>query len=320
MSTDLVTTTTSMQVQQVMLSMTPECAARFQTALQWASVKLARQRSRTDAVAQENLSWLNWGSCLIAGESGSAPPPPMVEEKPDPQPLQPGTRDARGYLRTIATDPTFHVGRSPKNKGRTYPATPPTTGEIIALMQACRDDVYGHRMRALIVLLWRSALRVSEALALQEDDLKRPAVTVRCGKGGKRRTVGMDPWAWNTLAPWLEERQEYPLGPIFCVLTGPTAGRRWNDMQVRNELRKLRDKAGIRKRIAPHQLRHAWAVERLREGTPLPVIQRQLGHSNLAVTSTYLTGMTNDEVMDHATNRSAPTLAIPDLMEVLSGT
>lgn len=304
--------------QPVTVHMGSDSAARFQDALDWATAKLARQRSRSDSVAADHLRWLDWGRCVIASEAGHAPPPPMVEEKPPPEPLQPGELDARGYPRTIATDPTFHLGKTPKNKGVTYPANPPTASEIIQLMRACRDDAYGHRMRALIVLLWRSALRISEALALVEDDLKRPAITVRCGKGGKRRTVGMDPWAWDTIQPWLKERENYPLGPLFCVLSGPTAGRPWNDMQVRNELRKLRAKTGIRKRIAPHQLRHAWAVERLREGTPIEVIRRQLGHSNLAVTSTYLSGMTNDEVMEHATTRSAPTLAVPELMQVLN--
>lgn len=307
------------QVQQVVLPMTPECAARFQGALQWATARLARQRNRGDAIGAEHLRWLDWGSCAIASEAGIAPPPPVVEEKPPPVPLAADAVDARGYPRTKATHPGHNAGIAPRNKGRTYPANPPTAGEIVGLLRACREDAHGHRLRALIVLLWRSALRVSEALALEEDDLKQPAITVRHGKGDKRRVVGMDPWAWETVKPWLVERQRFPVGPVFCVLSGPTAGRPMNAMQVRYELRRLRDLAGIRKRIAPHQLRHAWAVERLREGTPLPVIQRQLGHSNLAVTSVYLAGMSHDEVMDHATARRAPTLAVPDLMEVLNG-
>ena len=49
--------------------------------------------------------------------------------------------------------------------------------------------------------------------------------------------------------------------------------------------------AGVRRRFAPHQLRHAHAVEMAREGVPLNVIQRQLGHANLGVTSIYLQGI-----------------------------
>jgi site-specific recombinase XerC len=68
---------------------------------------------------------------------------------------------------------------------------------------------------------------LSEAAALAETDLDRPrgAVTVRRGKGGKRREVGMDRCAWDALDPWLKIRATLPVGPLFCVLRGPTRGR-----------------------------------------------------------------------------------------------
>jgi integrase len=61
---------------------------------------------------------------------------------------------------------------------------------------------YADRTRALIATLWRAGLRISEALALTEShlDLKSGSVFVRVGKGGKRRTVGMDDWAWDHVA------------------------------------------------------------------------------------------------------------------------
>jgi integrase len=71
-------------------------------------------------------------------------------------------------------------------------------------MHAAGDDAEGVRLRGLIVVLWRAGLRVSEALALVESDLDpgRGAILVRHGKGGKRRQVGMDRWAWDQLAGW----------------------------------------------------------------------------------------------------------------------
>ncbi|HUR85998.1 MAG TPA: site-specific integrase [Solirubrobacteraceae bacterium] len=57
---------------------------------------------------------------------------------------------------------------------------------------------------------------------------------------------------------------------------------------------------------APHQLRHAHAVEMAREGVPLNVIQRQLGHANLAITSVYLQGIDNAEIIDTVHSRRAP--------------
>ncbi len=61
------------------------------------------------------------------------------------------------------------------------------------------DRADGCRLRALVVLLWRAGLRIREALALQESDLdrRRGAVLVWRGKGGKRRELGMDRWAWE---------------------------------------------------------------------------------------------------------------------------
>jgi site-specific recombinase XerD len=57
------------------------------------------------------------------------------------------------------------------------------------------------------------------------------------------------------------------------------------DRNSRAQLRRTATAAGVRRRFAPHQLRHAHAVEMAREGVPLIVIQRQLGHSNLGITS-----------------------------------
>jgi integrase len=65
---------------------------------------------------------------------------------------------------------------------------------------------------------------------------------------------------------------------------------------------------GVRRRFAPHQLRHAHAVEMGREGVPLNVIQRQLGHANLRVTSVYLQGIDNTEVISAVHSRRAPTM------------
>ena len=62
----------------------------------------------------------------------------------------------------------------------------------------------------------------------------------------------------------------------------------------------------VRRRFAPHQLRHAHALELLREGVPLNVIQRQLGHRNLGVTSIYLQGIDPDEIIQTVHARRPP--------------
>jgi integrase len=219
--------------------------------------------------------------------------------------------DAAGRRRSPATMPGYHAARPPRNKGIRYPADPPTVDEIVAVMRHTGEDRHGARLRALIVVLWRSGLRVQEALALGERDLdpRRGSLLVRSGKGGRRREIGMDPWGWEQLHPWLDTRVELPVGPLFCIIDGPTRGRPWSGAAVRTEFRKLAARAGVRRRFAPRQLRHAHALELAREGVPLNIIQRQLGHSNLGTTSIYLQGIDPEEIITAVRTRRAPMMS-----------
>jgi site-specific recombinase XerD len=178
--------------------------------------------------------------------------------------------DVAGRRRSPATMPGHHCGRPPRNKGRQYPADPPTVEEIVAVMRCAGQTTHGLRVPALIVVLWRAGLRISEALALTESDLDRAtgAILVRHGKGGKRREVGMDRWGWQQIEPWLDFRPALPVGALLCVMHGPTAGRPWSPTAARSTLRNLAVSAGVRRRFAPHQLRHAHAVEMAHEASP----------------------------------------------------
>ncbi len=150
----------------------------------------------------------------------------------------------------------------------------------------------------------------------------------------------MDRWAWTHLQPWLELRRELPVGRLFCVVRGPTrgrpcasagiraqlhhtaaaagvlcvihgptAGRRWEASAARKQLHHAAAAAGVRRRFAPHQLRHAHAVEMAHEGVPLVVIQRQLGHANLGITSIYLQGIDSSEIISTVHGRPSPTIS-----------
>ena len=176
------------------------------------------------------------------------------------------------------------------------------------MMHAAGTGPDGIRLRALIVALCRAGLRISEALAIAETDMdaRHGAVLIRHGKGDKRREVGMDAWAWEQLEPWQHLRTRFPVGSFFCVIHGPTAGRSWEAASARRQLTRTAAAAGVRRRLAPHQLRHAHAVEMAREGVPLVVIQRQLGHAHLRVTSIYLQGIDNSEIIDTVHARRPP--------------
>jgi integrase/recombinase XerD len=119
----------------------------------------------------------------------------------------------------------------------------------------------------------------------------------------------MDAWGWEQLRPWLAPRLELPVGPLCCVIDRPTRGRPWSSANARVEFRRPAVQAGIRRRLAPHQLRHAHAVELAREGVPLNVIQRQLGHANLGTASIYLQGIDTEEIIATVHARRAPMMS-----------
>ena len=72
----------------------------------------------------------------------------------------------------------------------------------------------------------------------------------------------------------------------------------------------------MRRRFAPHQLRHAHAVELAREGVPLPVIQRQLGHSYVSTTSVYLQWIDVEEIIGTIHPRRAPMMHVSAGLEL----
>jgi len=175
-----------------------------------------------------------------------------------------------------------------------------TEAEAIALIKACSSRApTGVRNRALIAVLWRCGLRISEALSLElrDVDLQAGTLRVRHGKGDKSRTVGVDEQTAALLARWLDRRRKLGPGaraPIFCTL----AGGRVDSSYVRHLLPRLAAKAGLDRRVHAHGLRHTYASELARELTPINVIRDALGHTSLAVTDRYLRDVAPTHVID----------------------
>lgn len=209
-------------------------------------------------------------------------------------------------MRTAGAFPGAGRGKVPTQKGHTLPAEILTPDEVLAILHECRETITGIRDRALITVMYRSGLRVSEALSLQSKDvdLHIGAIAVLHGKGDQRRTVGIDPGASPIIEHWVEVRRERlapPLGiPLFCS----QKCRRMSKSMVRETLMRNARRAGIEKRVHPHGLRHTMAYELLMEGVPIPIIQRQLGHASLQTTDTYLSHIAPKHVLEAITARS----------------
>lgn len=165
-----------------------------------------------------------------------------------------------------------------------------TRSEVLSLMAACsRRAPTGARNKALLAVLYRSLLRISEALDLKPKDYDRDALSLRVlhGKGDKARTVGLDPDAAAHIEAWLALRSKLDLpsnAPIFCTLTG----ERIKNAYIRQLLPRLAAKAGIDKRVHAHGLRHTGASELISEGVDIRIVSRVLGHSRIDTTVRYI--------------------------------
>jgi ABC-type multidrug transport system ATPase subunit len=147
----------------------------------------------------------------------------------------------------------------------------PTNGLDPAGMAEMRDFLRSLGKGGRTVLLSSHLMGEVEQVTDRVGVIRDGALLVRHGKGGLRREVGMDEWGWEQLRLWLAARVELPVGPLFCIIDGPTRGRPWSGAAVGSEFRRIAARAGVRRRFAPHGLRHAHALERAREGVPLNI-------------------------------------------------
>ena len=181
-------------------------------------------------------------------------------------------------------------GRRADKRKRRFPPEILTDAEVRALMEACGGyRPTAVRNRALITLLYRGGLRISEVLHLypKDLDLEHGAVRVLFAKGGKYRTVGLDPGAVAVLQQWLSARSRWNLNgvhPVFCSQSGIalTSG------YVRQLLPRLGQRASVLKRIHAHGFRHTHAAQLRKEGVDIGIISKQLGHTSIATTARYL--------------------------------
>ncbi len=165
------------------------------------------------------------------------------------------------------------------------------------------------RDHALIATMWRCGLRCSEALQLRLSDVNFAAGTIRVrfGKGRKARTVGADEALLAVISAWGDARTAAGIGegPLFCRIHGQP-GAPLSTRYVRQHMARLAVRAGVDHHVRPHGLRHSFAVDSVREGIPVPLISRQLGHASVGTTETYLQGLHPAEVVDVYRSRAWP--------------
>lgn len=197
-------------------------------------------------------------------------------------------------------------GQEPANKDKRYAPEVLTTDEVAAIIAGCSATApTGIRNRALLMLLYRSGLRISEAvgdtsrdippLKVADVSLSAHSIRVLHGKGDKATTRGFHPSATDALARWMDTRKSMGIRsrPLFCTLAGTPLRAQY----VRLMLHRLARAAGVEKRVHPHALRHTFADELRRAGVDIVTISKLLGHSSIAVTDRYLDHLTNHQAI-----------------------
>lgn len=137
--------------------------------------------------------------------------------------------------------------------------------------------------KCLIMTCYSGGLRISEVLNLKPVDIdsKRMQIKIRCGKGKKDRITLLS-------SKLLEILREYYMmyKPNEYLFTGQMGGK-YSERSAQMVLKQATRRAGIKKRVTLHTLRHSFATHLLENGTDLRYIQSLLGHSSPKTTQIY---------------------------------
>ncbi len=165
------------------------------------------------------------------------------------------------------------------------PKRPETLPKVLAKEDVMRmiKRVRNIKHRCMVALLYSAGLRRQELLDLKicDIDSKRVTITIRQGKGKKDRISLLSK---NLLKDLREYYQEHR--PKIYLFEGPHGGK-YTASSVREVVKSAAKKAGIKKPVSPHILRHSFATHLLEAGTDLRYVQILMGHNSTKTTEIY---------------------------------
>ena len=166
-----------------------------------------------------------------------------------------------------------------------------TPAEVYAMAEAISDTRNGERDKLLILLLFETGLRVSEALSLTPrligQNEGKPVIYLKKGKGRKPRMVACPEDLAHRIRSFAYSKEIGVDDRIFPI----NRKRAWQIIKVAGE------RAGLQKRVWPHLLRHSDVIERLRQTGNPKALQLHLGHSSALMTMRYLATLTAEDAL-----------------------
>lgn len=162
-----------------------------------------------------------------------------------------------------------------------------------------KDDLRSLRDRAILEILFSTGLRISELCSLDRYiDINHGEIPIR-GKGNKLRVVFLSESTKKILKDYLKKRSD-PETALFISITKARSPKVIGRIQPRTVQRLVNfwsRKAGLGKRVTPHQLRHQFATDLLMNGADIRSVQELLGHANISTTQVY-THVTNQALQE----------------------
>ena len=188
----------------------------------------------------------------------------------------------------IKVDPTLRID-NPKI-GRPLPDS--LTESDVERLLAAPDltTPIGIRDRAMLEVLYACGLRVTELVSLRLTDMNlRQGVLRVMGKGSKERLVPLGEEAISWLQRFIQESRDELLKKNLSedVVFPSNQGKMMTRQTFWHRIKIHAQDAGIKKKLSPHTLRHAFATHLVNHGADLRVVQLLLGHSDLSTTQIY---------------------------------
>jgi integrase/recombinase XerD len=239
---------------------------------------LARQRkSLLDAAHPDLLGYLGW---KVKGRAKATTTSRQLSSL---------KRFYRYCLRQgrIKSDPTLKIDSPKLPRGLPKSLTEEDVESLLAAPAV--EDALGLRDKAMLETLYASGLRVSELVTLKLGQVSQDMGVVRVvGKGSKERLVPLGEEALAWIRRYVREgRPRLLRGRSSADLFVTARGAAMTRQMFWTLLRRHALRAGLKKPISPHTLRHAFATHLLNHGADLRVVQLLLGHSDISTTQIY---------------------------------
>jgi tyrosine recombinase XerD len=180
------------------------------------------------------------------------------------------------------------TGISLEKHGRKLPSILTNHEVDTFLSQPDLTDPKGIRDKAMLELLYASGIRVSELIGLNLEDVNLSVGFLVCRSADKERVIPLYKVAVKSIQEYLQN-----VRPILTADNGENAlfvnvnGSRMSRQGFWKIVKSYQSKAGIKKEITPHTLRHSFAAHLLENGADIRDIQEMLGHADISTTQIY---------------------------------